>query len=32
MNPAMEINYPILKSGLILLPGDPVHAGGGFPL
>jgi hypothetical protein len=32
MNPAMEINQPIFKSGLILLPGDPVHSGCGFPL
>ena len=32
MNPAMEINQPIFESGLILLPGDPVHSGCGFPL
>jgi len=32
MNPAMEINQPIFKSGFILLPGDPAHSGCGFPL
>src|SRR5260370_28004258 len=32
MNPAMEISQPIFKSGLILLPGDPVPSGYGFPL
>jgi hypothetical protein len=32
MNSAMEINQPIFKSGLILLPGDPVHSRCGFPL
>src|SRR4029077_9008133 len=32
MRPSMEFNQPIFKSGLILLPGDPVHSGCGFPL
>jgi hypothetical protein len=32
MNPTVQIDYPILQSGLILLPGDPVHSGCGFPL
>jgi hypothetical protein len=32
MNPALEIDQPIFESGLIILPGDPVHSGCGFPL
>ena len=32
MNPVVEIGQPIFYPGLILLPGDPVHSGGGFPL
>ena len=32
MYPTVEVNQPTFQPGLILLPGDAVHAGGSFPL